>query len=154
MKMLHTLVLILVLFSCISEDHKSPEASTAFADVTKVEVAGREGNYRFVVTLSSPDTGCDQYADWWEVLSETGELIHRRILAHSHVDEQPFTRSGSGIDILETQVVYVRAHMNNTGYGGQVMKGTVKNGFEVAELSEDFATGVEDQEPLPGRCAF
>ncbi len=154
MKMLNTFALILLLFACDSEDNNPDESTSGFADVTKVEVSGEEGNYRFAVTITSPDTGCEQYADWWEVLSLDGDLIHRRILLHSHVDEQPFTRTGVGIDISDNQLVYVRAHMNNTGYGGQVMKGTVEGDFEVTEVTEGFAAEVEDQEPLPGRCAF
>ncbi|MEM6525321.1 MAG: hypothetical protein AAGF85_13140 [Bacteroidota bacterium] len=152
--MLNTLLPILVLLACGSEDNTPLEGNATFADVTKVEVYGREGSYRFAVTLLSPDTGCDQYADWWEVLSEDGQLIQRRILLHSHIDEQPFTRSGSNIDITATKEVYIRAHMNNLGYGGLVMKGTVKDGFELAEVNKDFAADVESQEPLPKRCAF
>ena len=129
-------------------------ADLPVADLVSVAVTGEAGNYTFAVTISSADTGCEQYADWWEVLSEDGELLHRRILAHSHVDEQPFTRSGSSIDITETRLVYVRAHMNNAGYGGQVMKGTVKGGFDTSEVTDDFASGVANQEPLPTGCAF
>jgi len=63
------------------------------AKIISVEVSGVPDNYTFNVGVSSPDTGCDQYADWWEVITEEGELIHRRILAHSHVTEQPFVTS-------------------------------------------------------------
>lgn len=153
MKMLNSFLIFFSLVACDSNDD-SVSARNEFADVTELEVNGQAGAYRFAVTISSPDTGCDQYADWWEVLSEDGKLLHRRILAHSHVDEQPFTRIGAGIDITENQAVYVRAHMNNTGYGGQVMKGTVEKGFEVTEVDEDFAIEVEDQKPLPDDCAF
>ncbi len=139
--------------SC-SDDAGSSEQNAEFADVIGVEVAGRPGAYRFSVTIASPDTGCDQYADWWELLSENGELIHRRILLHSHVNEQPFTRSGTEIDIPEKQIVFVRAHMNNAGYGGQVMKGTITDGFVAVNLTEAFAPEVENEEPLPERCAF
>lgn len=153
MKMLNTLLFFLVIIACDSNDNSTRPVDW-FADVTKVEVNGSPGAYLFAVTILSPDTGCNQYADWWEVLSEDGELLHRRILAHSHVDEQPFTRSGSSIDITETRLVYVRAHMNNAGYGGQVMKGTVKGGFDTSEVTDDFASGVANQEPLPTGCAF
>ena len=61
----------------------------------------------FPSIVASPDTGCDQYANWWEVITEDGALIYRRILGHSHVNEQPFIRSGVGVVIDENQVVIV-----------------------------------------------
>jgi len=124
------------------------------AAVVAVSTSGNSGNYTFNVTISSPDTGCEQYADWWEVLRTNGTLIYRRILAHSHVNEQPFTRSGSSVHIEESTEVYVRAHMNTNGYGTKVMKGSIANGFQAADLEADFALEVADQEPTPNGCAF
>jgi hypothetical protein len=125
-----------------------------FTDVKKVEMRGSENAYQFAVTLKSPDTGCDQYADWWEVVSESGDLIYRRILAHSHVDEQPFSRSGGPVKIGKNQQVWVRAHMNNTGYGGLTMKGSVEAGFQITPWPDGFGEGVENVAPLPSGCAF
>ena len=65
---------------------------SVLANVMEVQATGAPNAYQFEVKVSSPDTGCDQYADWWEVLSEDGQLIHRRVLLHSHVGGQPFTR--------------------------------------------------------------
>lgn len=124
------------------------------ADVNKVTVSGAAENYTFSVTLKSPDTGCDQYANWWEVISPDGDLIYRRILAHSHVNEQPFTRSGGPVGISDGQEVIIRAHMNNTGYGGRAMKGSVAIGFKPIVLDADFAIDLEKAEPLPSDCAF
>ncbi len=62
----------------------------SFAEVSEVEATGQANNYTLAVTVSSPDTGCDSYADWWEVITPEGELLYRRVLLHSHVDEQPF----------------------------------------------------------------
>ena len=108
-------------------------SAAAGADVEAVSVSGSEDAYNFSVTLRSPDTGCDQFADWWEVLSEDGALLHRRVLLHSHVDEQPFTRGSGPIAVAADDVVLVRAHMSNTGYGGVVFRGTPAGGFEAAE---------------------
>ncbi len=131
-----------------------PENSGLNAEVIKVEVSGNTAQYVFSVTVKSPDTGCDQYADWWEVITLDGELKQRRILAHSHVTEQPFTRSGNPVDIAEDETVYVRAHMNNGGYGTTVMKGSKQAGFSSETLEKDFAIELAKQEPLPKDCDF
>jgi len=125
-----------------------------FVDVLSVNVTGERNAYQFAVEVSSPDTGCDQYADWWEVLSVEGRLLYRRVLLHSHVDEQPFTRSGGPIPIEQDTLVFVRAHMNTAGYGGQVLKGSITIGFESVEVDEGFAADVESMPPLPEGCAF
>ena len=130
------------------------EEVAPLADVLAVNASGEAEAYRFAVKIDSPDTGCEQYADWWEVLTEDGKLLYRRILAHSHANEQPFTRSGGPVEITEETVVIVRAHMHPDGYGGQAMKGSVQAGFEAIELSADFAKGVEKEEPQPNGCAF
>jgi len=148
--------LIILLFACSSQnaEQQALDGNKKFADVTKVSISGNEGGYRFSVTLSSPDKGCNQYADWWEVISEEGNLIYRRILGHSHVNEQPFTRSGGGVDITSDQIVWVRAHMNNTGYGGKTLKGSKTLGFEEEEMPEGFALDMEGEKPQPDGCAF
>jgi hypothetical protein len=106
------------------------------------------------VGVSSPDEGCDQYADWWEVVTQDGELVYRRILLHSHVNEQPFVRGGGPVDISPDTVVWVRAHMHPTGYGGLAMRGSVAQGFEQTELSPDFASELAETTPLPEGCNF
>jgi hypothetical protein len=127
---------------------------TSGADVTAVQVSGSPGAYSFNVTVKSPDTGCQQYADWWEVVSEDGKLLYRRVLLHSHVDEQPFTRSGGPVTIQPDTVVWVRAHMNTSGYSGAVLKGSVKTGFKPAVPEAGFAVGLARQPPLPEGCDF
>jgi hypothetical protein len=124
------------------------------ADVISVDVRGEERAYQFSVEISSPDEGCNQYADWWEVVDEEGELIYRRILLHSHVGEQPFTRSGGPVQIEPDAIVWVRSHMHPTGYGGAAMKGSVAEGFVGAELGLDFAPELAESSPLPGGCDF
>jgi hypothetical protein len=144
-------ILMVFMIICL---HLEKSESGRFADVIDVKVSGNEGNYTFSVTIESPDTGCDQYADWWEVINPAGILIYRRILAHSHVNEQPFTRSGGRIDISDDQQVIIRAHMNNTGYGGNAMSGSVIEGFRATELEENFAKNLEKEAPIPTGCAF
>ncbi len=129
-------------------------ANSIRANVMAVSVKGNEGAYRFAVTLKSDEIGCDQYADWWEVLSEKGELLYRRILVHSHPDTQPFTRSGANIDLGKNDIVYVRAHMNKLGYSGVIMKGSVAKGFKVVTDLPTFSKKIETQKPLPQGCLF
>lgn len=130
------------------------ETEISLADITTVAAAGQAGAYTFSVTVSSPDTGCQQYADWWEVLDEEGQLLYRRVLLHSHAGEQPFTRSGGPVEIAAEQIVWVRAHMNTKGYGGVAFKGSVQDGFAVEGLAADFAVELAEREPLPQGCAF
>ena len=136
----------------ISPTTVPPEQS--LADVLRLDVSGSENAYQFSVEIRSPDTGCEQYADWWEVVSEDGDLIYRRILAHSHVGEQPFRRTGGPVAIDADTIVIVRAHMHPHGYGGTVLQGSVAGGFSAVQLEPDFAAGIELIEPLPSGCAF
>jgi len=136
------------------EEAELSETTEGLAQVTKVTAIGQDGQYTFNVTIASPDLGCNQYANWWEVIDIDGNLLYRRILAHSHVNEQPFTRSGGPITITENTEVYIRAHMNTTGYGSTVIKGSVKNGFTPENLDIQFAKDLEEVAPLPTSCAF
>jgi hypothetical protein len=122
--------------------------------VIAVVASGAAGAYQLAVTIRSPDQGCQQYADWWEVVSEDGRLLYRRVLVHSHVDEQPFVRGGGPVPIQPSTVVWVRAHMNPGGYGGVAFKGSVQAGFRATSLTRDFAAGLAKSAPLPDGCAF
>ena len=122
--------------------------------VSAVKVTGEAMNYNFAVTVESQDTGCDQYADWWEVIDADQSLVYRRILAHSHVMEQPFTRDGGGVTITSDQTVYIRVHMNNSGYATLGLSGSVDNGFKAVDIDKSFAKEVESEAPQPSGCAF
>lgn len=144
--------------ACRANDapHKNAQGAAEMpaADVVSVSADGEPKAYDFSVGVSSPDRGCDQYADWWEVLSLEGKLIYRRILLHSHVDEQPFARSGGPVPISSDDIIFVRAHMHPGGYGGAVFTGSVTNGFRESELDIAFAANVESDPPQPGDCRF
>ncbi len=124
------------------------------AVIQNVMISGSEGDYSFNVEISSPDTGCDQYADWWEVFTIDSSLVYRRILSHSHVNEQPFSRSGGPIHINKDDIVVIRGHMNNLGYGSLILKGSVENGFAKDTLSISYASRLETTDPLPQDCDF
>ena len=137
------------------EDMEAPGPSD-LADVTAVSVTG-EGPYRFSVTIASRETGCDRYADWWEVVSMEGELLFRLVLGHSHVTEQPFTRTGGPVEIAADMRVVVRAHLNEGGnglFGGNEFIGSVASGFSLSNEVSAFPESIESLPPLPAPCAF
>lgn len=124
------------------------------AEVMDVQMSGPDGAFLFEVTVASPDTGCDSFADWWEVVTPAGELLYRRVLLHSHVREQPFTRGGGPVAGGPADEVIVRAHMSTTGYAADAMRGSFRAGFQPVHLESGFADGAEALEPLPDGCAF
>lgn len=144
-----------LLLSCSENENISQDVfQEDTAKITNVECTGQPNNYTMNVTIESPDTGCEQYADWWEVLTVDSVLLYRRILTHSHVDEQPFSRSGGIVDVGADDSIYVRAHMNNLGYGTQVFSGTVRIGLALDSLPTSFGVTLASQDPLPSDCAF
>ncbi len=93
------------------------------SDVLDVKVTGSGENFRFSVTVEHADEGWDHYADRWEVVSEDGKTIYgTRVLAHPHVNEQPFTRSGSATIPAGVKTVIVRSNDSVHGLGGKEMK--------------------------------
>lgn len=79
------------------------------------------------MTVEHPDTGWEDYADGWDVMTPDGTVLKpdsnsqfTRTLLHPHENEQPFTRSQSGIQIPEgVNQVRVRAHDLVDGFGGR-----------------------------------
>jgi len=100
-----------------------PCLSVFAGEVTVVDASASPtgtGVYRFDVTLSHADSGWDHYADSWEVVAPNGEILGQRTLYHPHVEEQPFTRSLSGVIVPEgVDRVEIRAHDKVHGYGAQ-----------------------------------
>ena len=149
------ILFFILLFACQNpEESSSPILEEESAKVIAVSCTGQPNNYTLSVTIESPDTGCDQFANWWEVITPQGELIYRRILGHSHVNEQPFTRSGGIVAIGANDSIIVRAHMNNLSYGTQVFRGVVANDLIQDSLDSNFAINLETVDPLPGDCPF
>ena len=106
-----------------------PVIQAGEADVVKVD-AKKAGNstYHFNVTVSHADTGWDHYANKWDVLALDGTVLGTRTLHHPHVDEQPFTRSLSGVVIpARVKTVTVRAHDSVHKYGGKVISVDLPN---------------------------
>lgn len=92
----------------------------ALADFPVIERATRDGD-RISVTLSHPDAGWDHYADGWEVLTPDGRSLGVRVLGHPHVEEQPFTRTLSGVKIPEgITELRIRTRCNRDGWSDHV----------------------------------
>ncbi|MBO6559117.1 MAG: hypothetical protein JJ959_01210 [Nisaea sp.] len=108
---------ILLLFPVFGAD--AVRAGEADVENVRVERAPG-GTYTFHVTVCHADTGWDHYANAWTVHAPDGTLLGERVLYHPHVDEQPFTRSLSGVSIPAgvTRVI-VRARDSQHGKGGR-----------------------------------
>ncbi len=97
------------------------EGCAHVVDVEAVDEGARA--FTFHVTVSSADEGWDKYADEWVVRSEDGDVFGTRVLTHPHVDEQPFTRSLSGVLIPEgVSSVEVAARDSVLGYCGRALE--------------------------------
>jgi hypothetical protein len=95
----------------------STAAAADPAEIVSVDASPRANGWQFHVTLRHADTGLDDYADGWRVELPDGTVLGTRDLLHPHVNEQPFTRSLSGVVIPgEAQEVAIRARTNRTGW--------------------------------------
>ncbi len=99
-------------------------AGAGEVDVIAVKAHGDgDGGWTISATLRHEDSGWDHYADRWEAVGADGKVLAVRKLAHPHVNEQPFTRSLSGVVIpVGITVVTIRAHDSVHGYGGKELK--------------------------------
>ena len=97
-------------------------APASFADEVRIVDVKVEcpGSCTFAVTLEHHDEGWHHYANQWDVMSLDGELLGSRVLYHPHENEQPFTRSLSGVMIpAGVSQVKVRAMDSVHGYSKQ-----------------------------------
>ena len=94
--------------------------SAGEADVLSVSVEKTgERMYRFSVKVQHGDEGWNHYADGWDVVAPDGTVLGTRVLYHPHVEEQPFTRSLSGVRIpegIEKVTVRARDAYGNVSY--------------------------------------
>ncbi len=128
------LMLMLVSASCASSGETGEANETAStvettlptvagcANVVEADIELSGDTYRVSATILSADTGWEKYADAWEVRSPDGTVLGTRILAHPHVDEQPFTRSLSGVDIpTGVMDVEIAARDSVVGFCGETV---------------------------------
>ncbi len=133
MRYLSLILLAMLLAGCaqltetLTDMTQDSPASAANADVDFVRVTqSADGTWSFSVTVRHPDTGWEDYADGWDVVLPDGTVVKAnpsdpftRLLLHPHENEQPFTRSQSGLLIPDdVTTVTVRAHDIVDGFGG------------------------------------
>ena len=101
------------------------------ADVLKVvSKQADDKTWSFDVTVKHADTGWKDYANGWDIVLPDGTTLKlddndkfTRTLWHPHVNEQPFTRSQSGLVIPDDiKEVTIKAHTTVDGWGGKEMK--------------------------------
>ncbi|MGI9382223.1 MAG: hypothetical protein ACR2PO_03645 [Methyloligellaceae bacterium] len=90
------------------------------SDVVDVKINKQGGGtYSFDVSVRHGDTGWKHYANKWDVVAPDGTVLGTRELLHPHENEQPFTRSLSGVKIPDgIEKVTLRAHDSVHAYGG------------------------------------
>ena len=145
MRQRYLFLVIVLLIGCSGENSAEPtlqpttpaptsEPTTAppsaDANVTFVRVVQTDNEtFTFHVTVEHPDTGWEDYADGWDVVLPDGTVVKKnaddpftRLLLHPHENEQPFTRSQSGLQIpTDVTSVTVRAHDFVDGFGGKTV---------------------------------
>ncbi len=97
-------------------------STVSYADDVRIREVTVEcpASCTFSVTLEHADQGWDHYADQWDVVTLDGSLLKSRVLHHPHDNEQPFTRSLSGVLIPEgVNQVKIRARDKLHGYSEQ-----------------------------------
>ena len=96
------------------------DPSQRFPDVETADLRREsDGTFTLEVTISSPYDTPERYADGWRVLDPDGTELGRHDLAHDHADEQPFTRTQTGLVIPDgVPEVRVEGRDLENGYGG------------------------------------
>ena len=107
-----------------SGDGASNDAATFFPDVLDATATqADDGTWTFAVTLSSPYDTPEHYADAWRVVGPDGDELGFRLLTHDHANEQPFTRSHSGIESpSDVTTVTIEGRDLVNGWGGDFLE--------------------------------
>lgn len=82
-----------------------------------------DGSWSLDVTLSSQYDSPERYADGWRVLDADGKVLGEHTLGHDHADEQPVTRTQTGLEIPDgVDVITVEGKDTENGFGGATLK--------------------------------
>jgi hypothetical protein len=105
-----------------ASDQKYPDIVDA-----KLEPTGE--TWTLEVTVSSPYDSPERYADGWRVLSPDGRVLGKHEFLHDHANEQPFTRTQTGLKIpKDVNEITVEGHDQENGYGGKTVTVAVDRG--------------------------
>lgn len=111
-----------LLLLCLPVTSMANDNVQKFPDVIAVNVSKQGDTFTFAVTLSSPYDTPQRYADAFRVLDESGNELGVRILWHDHANEQPFTRSLTGVVVADSITrVIIQGRDQKYGWGGQTM---------------------------------
>jgi hypothetical protein len=107
--------------SAAGSSDPSTDNDARFPDVVDATASydGATGTWSFAVTMTSPYDTPERYADGWRVMTTNGTVLGTHTLLHDHAEEQPFTRTQTGVEIpgdVDTVVVEGRDQAN--GFGG------------------------------------
>lgn len=104
-----------------------------FPDVLAAELTSAGDAWRLSATLSSPYDTPERYADAFRAIAEDGTVLGVRELAHDHADEQPFTRSLTGLEIPDDVArITVEGRDLVHGWGGDTVEVEVPSRAEAS----------------------
>lgn len=90
-----------------------------FPDVLSAELTPAGDGWTLSATISSPYDSRERYADAFRALAPDGTELGVRVLTHDHANEQPFTRSLTGLMIPDdVGRITVQARDLENGWGG------------------------------------
>jgi len=104
----------------VSTTQAAPPGHADCPEVVAVEMTQTApGVFTVNTTVRSVDIEGVSYADAWEVRDLDGDVYGERVLTHPHANEQPFTRSLSGVAIpADVTQVEVAARDSERGFCG------------------------------------
>lgn len=94
-----------------------------YPDVLEADASALGDTYSFDVKISSPYDSPDRYADAFRVVGDDGVVYGVRELTHDHANEQPFTRSLTGVALPDhVRQVTIEGRDQVYGWGGATVE--------------------------------
>ena len=136
MQIMKTLSLALIILSGFLLAPLSLANEVEVIDVKATQQSDK--SWSFNVTLKHTDEGWNHYANQWQIIAPDNKILGTRTLYHPHVNEQPFTRSLSGVKIpAELKTVRVIAKDTVHGLSHKAVEINLANG-KVKQISLDL----------------